>query len=735
MQTAGSSSTDLAGRSAGATVTSPDAVAVGPVVNQHRLVMVIVAAASLPLIALVIFGILQGKVLAEARVAEERIALAQAGALAASSFVDGNLSTVRSLSRVRTIARPVGSDELETTFKAIQAENPDWDGWGLASPDGWNVVTTGAPPGTLNIGDRPYFQEVLRTGRPAISPAVFNRRTGQPTVVLAVPVDLEGLGRGAIIVSLSTARLAAELQALRQDASVRVALVDAEGTLIAQPNGEIVADLPTMRGRPAFDAALRGEVGSLVATDEGTESIVAYAPVVPLGWGIVVSQPTASAFDVVRRQTVFGIVILCLAVILAGTIGWYLGGRLADLYRRQRAATRRAEASALDLARVSVESDRRRRFLEGVIESAPVAIAILRGPDYRHETLNARYEALRPSVEMAGRTIAEVFPPATATAMREIFHRVSLTGEQVVLPDQPLVIEDGPGSVQPRYFTQVVAPLEDESGEPDAILSMVLETTDVVLARQRAEREKDELLSTASHELKTPLTSLALAAQMIDRMQEHDAYDEVRLGRYLGTIRAQVARLTRLIGSLLDVSRVETGRLVLVWEPVDLGLLARMAVARERDSLPEDSRHQLVLRLDSPLVMVDGDEARLEQVLANLLSNAVKYSPDGGLVEVVVWREPSVAIVEVVDRGIGVPLAERPRLFSPFSRTTTALGTGIEGTGLGLYISRRIVEAHGGSIDLRDTPGGGATFRVTVPVRRAASTLEPEALAATDETA
>jgi signal transduction histidine kinase len=360
-----------------------------------------------------------------------------------------------------------------------------------------------------------------------------------------------------------------------------------------------------------------------------------------------------------------------------------------------------------------------------VIESAPVAIAILRGREYRHETLNARYEALRPTVSMPGRTIDEVFAPSMAAAMHETFDRVSETGEQVVLADRAWLVDgDDASDAQPRYFTLIVSPLTEEPGEPGAILSIVLETTDLVMARRRAEREKDELLSTASHELKTPLTSLALAAQMIDRMIDRGPYDEARLIRYLGTVRAQVARLTRLIGSLLDVSRVETGRLVLAWEPVDLGLLARMAVARERDSLPEESLHHLVLRVDAPVIMVDGDEARLEQVFANLLSNAVKYSPAGGLVEVSVRREGGAAIVEVADHGIGVVPAERPQLFTPFSRTTTALGTGIEGTGLGLYISRRIVEAHGGSIELRDTPGGGATFRVTLPIRRAASTPE-----------
>jgi signal transduction histidine kinase len=580
-------------------------------------------------------------------------------------------------------------------------------------------VTTGAPPGTLNVGDRPYFQEALRTGKPVVSPAVLNRRTGQPTVVLAVPVDLAGVGRGAIIVSLSTARLASELQALRQDPSIRIALVDSEATLFVHPDPMLAADLPSFRGHPGVDAALRGETDSIVTTEgNGPEALLAYAPVGSLGWGVIVAEPTALAFDVPRRQTALGVGILALAIMLAGFISWNLGGRLADLYQRQRAATARAEATARDLERVSAQSERRRRFLEKVIASAPVAIAILRGREYRHETLNARYAALGTGTSMLGRSIVETFPATIAQGMREVFDRVYQSGEQVVVADQAWQLDDAPGGPTTRYFTQVVARLDDEAGAPDAILSIVLETTDLVLTRRRAEREKDELLSTASHELKTPLTSLGLAAQLIDRMVELGQLDDARLARHVGTIRAQTARLSRLIGSLLDVSRIQTGRLELNWENVDLTQLARLAVVRERDALPEDASHRIVLRAGDGPVTVEGDDARLEQVIANLLSNAVKYSPGGGLVEVVVARAGEHAVLDVIDRGIGVPEAERDRLFAPFSRAPSAVETGVEGTGLGLYISRRIVEAHGGTIELCDTPGGGSTFRVILPADR-----------------
>ncbi|MFN8634039.1 MAG: ATP-binding protein [Chloroflexota bacterium] len=695
-----------------------------PAWQQRRQVLRIVALASLPLVVLVVIGIMQGKVLAEARVAEERVAQAQAAALTANAFVDGNLSTAQSLARAPAILAATGGPRLQALFDAVLAENPEWEGWGLAAPDGWNIVSTGAAPGTLNVADRPYFQEALRSGQPVVSPPVLNRRTGNPTVVLALPLDFERGGRGAIIVSLSTARLASELQQLQRDPSIQISLVDKQGVLFAGVNASVLSDLPSMRGHQSVEAALRGETGSLVSSGSGTEELIAYAPVPRLGWGIVVSQPASAAFDVVRRQTTLGIVILALALSLAGVISWYLGGRLAELYRRQREATLRAEAAARALERVSAESERRRLFLEGVIESAPVAIAVLSGREYRHETVNDRYEALQPDTPMPGRTLDEVFPETTAQGMREIFDRVFASGEQVVLVDQAWDFGSGPGAAATHYCTHVVSRLDDEAGAPDAILSMVLDTTDVVLARRRAEREKDELLSTASHELKTPLTSLGLAAEMIDRMLVRGPLDEARLARHAATIRSQLVRLGRLIGSLLDVSRIQTGRLALSWEPVNLAMLARLAIVRERDALPESSMHEIVLHEDGSPVVAEGDEARLEQVVSNLLSNAVKYSPRGGLVEVVVAQEDDRAILEVVDRGIGVPEEERDRLFAPFSRTPTAVEAGVEGTGLGLYISHRIVEAHGGSIELRDTPGGGSTFRVTLPIKHAEPTRD-----------
>jgi signal transduction histidine kinase len=694
--------------------------------SHRRQVLLVVALASLPLIGLVLADIWLGMVRAEAEVANERLGLARAGAQTTSAFVGGSPSTARTLARTPSMVQRGQVEGIQALVDRIQAENPDWEGWGLAGADGWNLVSAGAAPGTLNVADRPYFQQAIRTGQAIVSPAVLNRRTQSPTVVVAAPVDFENGERGAIIVSLSTTRLAAALGALRQDTSIRIGLVDSEGKLFVHPDTVLAAQLPVLRGRPAVEAALAGQEGSLVErTADGTETIEAYAPIADLDWGILVTQPTDEAFEVVHRQTLIGFVVLALAIGVAGAIGWYLGGRLSEIYRQQQDAMRqqqdamaRAEATADRLAVVSAESERRRRFFEGVIASAPIAIAVLRGRDHRFEAVNARFQALTPGTTMLGRAVDEIFPELGEWAAPALLDRVYATGETVAAADRPWPASDGDGQLGARYCTYVIARLDDEAGQPDAILVIVLETTEAVVARQRAAREKDEFLSIASHELRTPLTGVGVAAQLVERLLERRPLDEERLRHYVTTLRSQVMRTSRLINDLLDMSRIDAGRLALTSAPVDLVTLAEAASQRQRDAVPEGTGEHIVVRADQPTITVRGDAARLDQVMTNLLSNAVKYSPEGTPIEVVLGVKAGRATVRVVDRGIGVPEAERADIFVPFHRASTAVEAHIQGTGLGLYITRRIVEAHGGTIRLDETPGGGTTVEVTLPLDR-----------------
>jgi signal transduction histidine kinase len=684
---------------------------------QRRRVLRLIAAAALPLLLLATASAWRAIQDAESRVTEERVALARAAALVAGAFVDGNLSTVRTMVHAPSLADPSNAAALGRFFEKALAENPQWEGMGIADADGWNLASGAVPPRTLYIGDRPYFQRMLATGRPIVSPAVFNRRTGNPTIVLGAPIGFDDGSRGALIVSLSTTRLAQQLQALAERPDVQAIVLDTDGQALVHPERAAEQDLVVLRGQPAADAALAGDLGYRRARDaRGEDLLVAYAPVQEVGWGVLIQQPTSAAFALVRRQLIEAVGVVGLAVILTALIGWRLGGRLAASYEAEQAARAAAEAAAAQLRASVEEREAQRRFLAELIASAPVAIAVLEGPEHRHATVNPRYQAIRPGATLVGRTVAEAFPELAEQGLVRLLDHVYATGEQVTLADRPLPPAGEAGSTVPeRYFTVVLARYEDAHGAPAGVLAIAPETTDAVLSRQQAEREKDEFLSTASHELKTPISSVSLSAQMIERLLAQGIPQPARLERLVAGIRTQVARATLLVNELLDVERLERGADALQHGPVDLAALAQAAAQRERDTLSEDDRHTIVCAIEAPSARVAGDEARLDQVVTNLLSNAVKYSPEGGEVRVEVVREAGQAVLRVVDHGMGIPEAERGTLFSPFGRTASARASGIAGTGLGLYISRRIVEAHGGTIAVADTPGGGTTFNVTLP--------------------
>lgn len=246
------------------------------------------------------------------------------------------------------------------------------------------------------------------------------------------------------------------------------------------------------------------------------------------------------------------------------------------------------------------------------------------------------------------------------------------------------------------------------------ILGGVLERYNerAIAAERRRALDKDELLNTLGHELKTPLAALSLAAQALGRNAARPGAEHRRT-RYVELIREQATRASALVTQILESARLDR-QLPIHRERVDLGALLHAAVDRQQAYLPEPSTHEITLRIEGGVVL-EGDASRIDQVIANLLTNAVKYSPDGGAIEVSAGRSDGSIRVLVEDHGIGIAGEERESVFSPFARTRAATERGIEGTGLGLYLSRRIVEAHGGTIAVADTPGGGTTMVVTLP--------------------
>ena len=225
---------------------------------------------------------------------------------------------------------------------------------------------------------------------------------------------------------------------------------------------------------------------------------------------------------------------------------------------------------------------------------------------------------------------------------------------------------------------------------------------------ERLNRAKSDFVSIVSHEFRTPLTGIQGFSEMM--RSEDLTLDEMR--EYAGDINKDAQRLNRMINEMLDLDKMESGRMPLHRERVDFNTVVSDAVAQVRPTAPT---HPVSLRLDPDVAPLFGDRDKLTQVLANLLSNAVKYSPNGGEIVVTTRREGESIHLLVRDHGIGIPREALESIFERYGRVESRATRAIRGTGLGLPIVRQIVQLHGGTVWAESTIGAGSVFHVTIP--------------------
>lgn len=225
---------------------------------------------------------------------------------------------------------------------------------------------------------------------------------------------------------------------------------------------------------------------------------------------------------------------------------------------------------------------------------------------------------------------------------------------------------------------------------------------------------RDQFLSIASHELKTPITSLLGFAQLYQRRAAQTQHLDERDQRAIEIIVTQAQQLGKMVEAMLDISRIQNGQLSIDPHELDLAALARH-VAEELT--PVLDQHTLeIIDVDEPLI-IDGDELRLEQALRNLLQNAIKYSPDGGTITVRIERRDDRACVSVTDQGIGISHDSLSHLFQRFYRAHPADMQHISGMGIGLYVVKQIIDLHGGAVEVFSCEGEGSTFTILLPMQ------------------
>jgi PAS domain S-box-containing protein len=253
-----------------------------------------------------------------------------------------------------------------------------------------------------------------------------------------------------------------------------------------------------------------------------------------------------------------------------------------------------------------------------------------------------------------------------------------------------------------------ISPVKDSAGIIIGAAKIARDITE----RRELERRKDEFISVASHELKTPITILKGFTQVLLRKLERQGMQGA--DPMLTKMEAQINRLTRLIDELLDVSKIQAGRLDYDEEPVDLAALLQETVEILQ---PTTLTHTLIVG-ETTQAMVMGDKDRLGQVLTNLMNNAIKYSPQANQVDLAITTSNKTVTLRIRDYGVGIPKAHQRHIFERFYRGRDSQNKAFPGLGMGLYIAHEIVKRHGGEITVESEEGKGSTFVVSLPLKK-----------------
>ncbi len=366
-----------------------------------------------------------------------------------------------------------------------------------------------------------------------------------------------------------------------------------------------------------------------------------------------------------------------------------------------------------------------KKKFEAIFVDSPAIMALLHGPDFIFEKVNPQFKAMAGGRDLIGKPFGVALPELIEQPIHEFMLEVYKTGKPHIGRDVGIRLKKAPDEIPGHfYFDFTCARVDDSKGNPYGIYVHCFDVTDKFLAKQRSEElavnlqaavhARDEFLSIASHELKTPITSLSLQLQMTKRQidpRTNLAPTLEKLESIVESALKQTHRITELIEDLLDVSRIQAGKLLFHFQEVEIAHLIQEVIDRYGDQAR--SAH-CALELMAPVrLKAHWDRSRIEQVIVNLISNAIKYAP-GKPIHIEVRDLDGRALLIVRDQGPGIDDELQKRVFERFERASSARN--ISGLGLGLYIVKQIVEGHEGSIRIESRMGQGTAFIVELPL-------------------
>jgi len=380
------------------------------------------------------------------------------------------------------------------------------------------------------------------------------------------------------------------------------------------------------------------------------------------------------------------------------------------------------------LSEANVEVRAARDELQRFLMQLPVGVAFTRGSEHVLVFANPTFMSLVFGGENGAEHLGKALRASlSGQGVHELLDGVYAAGQPFVGAKIPVSVNQGDGKPRDLFVNFICQTRRDPKGRVEGLLLVVYEVTDQVNEQREIEllatnlrdalTARDTFMAVASHELKTPLTSLKLQAQIAQRRLGHRggvALSPYETATLLERTLAQTDRLERVVNDMLDASRISSGKLTLHRSRANLSSLVALIIGSFETEF--DRAGCEVSSAIAPAVMAEVDASRVEQVVTNFITNALKYAR-GKALHVRVGQENGMARVSVRDEGPGIPAADQHRIFERFERATP--GHQISGLGLGLYISKQIVVQHGGQIFVESAPGQGAEFGFLLPLNEA----------------
>lgn len=365
--------------------------------------------------------------------------------------------------------------------------------------------------------------------------------------------------------------------------------------------------------------------------------------------------------------------------------------------------------------------------LKEFVEQSPVGISILKGPKLVYKTINPAFIELmgcgKKAEDFIGKNVRDVFPELVGQGFYELIDEVYSTGKPFDGSKFHIVLDQYDGSKRDLFINFSFRAQKNSAGKITGVISYIYEVTDQVNDKKEFETitnnlkeavlVRDNFLGIASHELNTPLTTIKIQTQFHKKyLNRRGMTSEVepKIHSMLDNTICQTNRISRLVEDMLDVARISSGKLTIKKAEADLSMLLEDTL--ERFSPQLEAAGCTVDKNIEQDIKVDVDAVRIEQVLCNLFTNVIKYAP-GKPVHVRLIKGMNKVRVSVEDEGKGISPQNVEKIFGRFERVSS--GSEVSGMGLGLYISKQIIQDHGGLIYVESRPGRGAKFNVELP--------------------